>query len=156
MATKFETETCGRCGGGGSYSWNAMNGSTCFGCKGTGIRYTKRGGAAKDFLIASQRKPVSEVKPGMYVWDDMVGKRAAGLPILAIGQSTSAQVLPDGTLVPYVEITTRRGGFCVFATSTVRCVANQEEQDALMAAALEYQSTLGKNGKPMKKKSGTA
>lgn len=27
---------CGRCGGCGSYSWNAINGSTCFDCRGAG------------------------------------------------------------------------------------------------------------------------
>lgn len=28
--------TCGRCGGGGRFSWNAMTGDTCFGCNGSG------------------------------------------------------------------------------------------------------------------------
>lgn len=30
------TPRCGRCGGSGSYSWNAMDGSRCFGCGGIG------------------------------------------------------------------------------------------------------------------------
>lgn len=29
--------TCGRCGGSGQYSYNAINGTTCFGCGGAGL-----------------------------------------------------------------------------------------------------------------------
>ena len=39
-----ETEVCGRCGGSGEYSWNATDGSMCYGCNGTGWRRVQRGG----------------------------------------------------------------------------------------------------------------
>lgn len=35
------TEVCGRCGGGGRYSWNAVDGDKCFGCGGSGKRLAK-------------------------------------------------------------------------------------------------------------------
>lgn len=35
----FPLETCGRCGGGGEYSYNAMDGTRCYGCGGTGVRH---------------------------------------------------------------------------------------------------------------------
>lgn len=35
------TEVCGRCGGGGRYSWNAIDGDKCFGCGGSGKRLAK-------------------------------------------------------------------------------------------------------------------
>lgn len=35
-AGKMVAKTCGRCGGSGRYSWNAMTGDRCFGCHGRG------------------------------------------------------------------------------------------------------------------------
>lgn len=35
------TEVCGRCGGGGRYSWNQIDGDKCFGCGGSGKRLAK-------------------------------------------------------------------------------------------------------------------
>lgn len=35
------TEVCGRCGGGGRYSWNSTDGDKCFGCSGSGKRLAK-------------------------------------------------------------------------------------------------------------------
>ncbi len=35
-AGKLTLKTCGRCGGGGHYSYCQMHGTTCFGCGGTG------------------------------------------------------------------------------------------------------------------------
>lgn len=37
MATMFESETCGRCGGSGKYSFNQMDGDRCYGV--AGIHY---------------------------------------------------------------------------------------------------------------------
>ena len=53
----FERVTCSRCSGSGSDSWNAMNGSRCFGCGGSGFTLTKAGTvraiAAKAALFAA-------------------------------------------------------------------------------------------------------
>lgn len=35
------TESCGRCGGSGRYSWNQIDGDRCFGCGGVGKRLAK-------------------------------------------------------------------------------------------------------------------
>jgi hypothetical protein len=43
----IETQTCGRCGGTGQYSFNLMHGSMCYGCQGKKLKDTKRGAAAK-------------------------------------------------------------------------------------------------------------
>lgn len=45
----LETETCGRCGGSGHYSYNQIDGTRCYGCGGTGTRYTKRGQKALEY-----------------------------------------------------------------------------------------------------------
>lgn len=38
----FPVECCGRCGGSGQYSYCPRYGSTCFGCKGTGVQHASR------------------------------------------------------------------------------------------------------------------
>ncbi len=38
-ANGFPLETCGRCGGCGQYSFNALDGTRCYGCGGTGKRH---------------------------------------------------------------------------------------------------------------------
>lgn len=48
-STKFETKTCGRCGGSGHYSYCQSWGTVCFGCRGTRLQYTKRGAAARRY-----------------------------------------------------------------------------------------------------------
>ena len=45
----LETETCGRCGGCGHYSYCQSHGTRCFGCGGTGTKLTKRGAKAKAY-----------------------------------------------------------------------------------------------------------
>jgi hypothetical protein len=137
----FETEKCSRCGGGGSYSYNAVDGSRCYGCGGSGIRLTRRGKIAATLLADSQKKPVSEIKPGMYVWEDSFGMKARWLPIISVSESESSAIV-DGVAIPYTEIRTKRGGFCVFPGSKVRCIVDESERQALIAAALDHQSTL--------------
>jgi hypothetical protein len=43
---KYETKSCGRCGGSGSYSYNSMHGSVCYGCSGRKTVLTKAGAKA--------------------------------------------------------------------------------------------------------------
>jgi hypothetical protein len=68
MASLFETETCGRCGGSGHYSYNQMDGTTCFGCNGTKVRLTKRGSAAQAWYRRQTTVPFSQIKVGDLVW----------------------------------------------------------------------------------------
>lgn len=42
----FETQDCGRCSGSGKYSFNQIHGNRCYGCGGTGQRYSARGRSA--------------------------------------------------------------------------------------------------------------
>jgi hypothetical protein len=60
----FETETCGRCGGSGHYSYNMRDGTVCYGCGGSGRRLTKRGAVASVWLRERLTMDVTEVKPG--------------------------------------------------------------------------------------------
>jgi hypothetical protein len=60
----FETVTCSRCGGSGKFSFNLMHGDMCYGCSGSGVKYTKRGLAAKQFFTESLSKPCEQVVAG--------------------------------------------------------------------------------------------
>src|SRR5690349_11447675 len=60
----FEIEVCGRCGGGGHYSYCQRFGTKCFGCGGTGRRYTKRGAIAKQFYEDSLKVPANSIQVG--------------------------------------------------------------------------------------------
>ena len=55
----FEMGACGRCGGGGEYSYCQRYGTMCFGCNGSGKRLTRNGRAAANKLRAFLEKTYS-------------------------------------------------------------------------------------------------
>jgi len=148
--TLFESAYCTRCGGSGKFSFNLINGDRCFGCGGQGVQLTKRGKAAKAFYIESQQVSVADLKPGMFVWDDFPGKTPKFLEVLSVAQSRSCSIV-NGERIPYIDIVTRRGTHGVYPSSKVRAVRDEEQRKAQVAAALAYQATLTKTGKPSKK-----
>lgn len=79
----FETAECGRCGGSGHYSFNMMSGTVCFGCGGSGIKFTKKGAAAKTAWIEAYQKTakVSDLVPGDKVMMSGRGGRRTCLTI---------------------------------------------------------------------------
>jgi len=149
--TVFETTTCSRCGGSGSYSFNLMDGDRCYGCSGTGQKLTKRGAAARAFFVASQEMPVAELRVGMFLWDNTFGARAKFLPILSIAPTSGGQLI-NGAVQPSVVISTSRSGLVVWAEGTVRAVRDEAHRKALVEAALAFQATLTQAGKPSKRK----
>lgn len=65
MRIHYETGACGRCGGSGEYSFNPMDGTTCFGCRGSGERFTRNGrracNAVSKFIHDRYAKPIEEI-----------------------------------------------------------------------------------------------
>jgi len=51
--------TCGRCGGSGHYSYNAMTGTTCFGCHGAGVVMPK---VTEKFVATVRKAFTAEVR----------------------------------------------------------------------------------------------
>jgi hypothetical protein len=47
ISVAFELTACGRCGGCGEYSFNLRDGSTCYGCSGSGKALSRAGKAAR-------------------------------------------------------------------------------------------------------------
>lgn len=69
----FETETCMRCGGSGTYPSACWNG-VCLGCSGSGVRFTRRGLAAYKkywaYVEANNTVNVTELEAGdMFLGD---------------------------------------------------------------------------------------
>ena len=144
--TLFENEPCGRCGGSGHYSFNMVNGTTCFGCSGKGVKLTKRGKAAQDYLDAMCAIPVEDVVPGM-----RIKGASATYTVASVGED-------------------RKSGSVVWHSGVKRDIIHREfvsvsgkpywEQlgypvrrvptDEMRQKALAYQDTLTKAGKPRK------
>jgi DnaJ-class molecular chaperone len=140
----FETKVCTRCGGCGKYSWNARDQDRCYGCGGKGWTYTKRGGVASTYYNGLLTVTVGQLTVGQHIWyegitwgGDLYHRWAKVLEI-----NTDNIVIQDGK----EKVTQQLGGGETFR----RMVASEEEHQALIAKALEYQSNLTLQGKPRK------
>jgi hypothetical protein len=146
----FETETCGRCCGSGKYSFNLMHGDRCYGCGGTGLRFTKRGLAAKNFFAQSMKRAAGDIKVGEYIKTWVV---LGGRDVWCVVESITECPLNKGML--QIDIKSTKSGkgmhWGVWACSEIVSVRSQAELDEKKAAALAYQATLGKSGKPLKR-----
>lgn len=152
MATKFETKPCGRCGGGGRYSYCQMYGDTCFDCRGTGAVLTKRGIAAKAYMRELRTVKVTELQIGWLLWEDGMFTKPGWKVITELNPQGSARYMKDGEWHNYFDISTANGGgMGTFPNSTVQAVANKERLEETLVMALAYQETLRQDGKPSKK-----
>jgi hypothetical protein len=146
----FEKETCSRCAGSGSYSWNAMNGSRCFKCYGTGIVLTKRGATAKAHYMSLLEKQVSEIKVGDSVLAN-IGMSSTKKWFKV--ESMEPDTLNEGRI--RLQLTrpskTYDHGYTLHNTSKLHSVRTEAERLEKIEQAYEYQATLTKTGKPAKK-----
>ena len=149
MATKFESESCSRCGGSGKYSFNHMDGDRCYGCRGTGYKLTKRGQAAYALYRHLLTRKGSDMAVGMQILTEIgAGSRKVW--------QTITEIKPDrlnGQGRVILELS-RNGkpmqGFGMFESTEFMCCTGQSDLDNAMAEALAYQATLTKAGKPAK------
>lgn len=155
----LESTTCGRCGGSGKFSFNLMHGSRCYGCAGRGEVLTKRGKAAQAWLIEQRLIPAEDFKPGDLILSEGFSAGSYSEPtrwlrvakVLRVTGAEAGYVNQPDLACVRIE-TEGGGGFVGYAgTSKYRRAMSAEERKALHAAALAYQSTLGKTGKPLKR-----
>lgn len=159
MAKKllFESVSCSRCGGSGSYSYCSMYGSVCFKCRGAGVVLTKRGARAQAFLNALRVRPAKELKVGDLIWEDSFYSKPKWARVLEIkpGASQLSKALINGEWVsqehPILNIVSEGLSAHLSPESMVRVAFSKEEKEAHRAAALAYQAKLGKNGELLKK-----
>ncbi len=152
-ATALETETCSRCGGCGRYSYNSLDGDRCYGCGGTGIRYTKRGKVAHAYLESLRSVRAGTIKVGDVIRVDTMSSRYFA-KVVAVGPS-NCKVVSDGREIPYLDITTEhprhgRSGLSCGYDCQVRKGWSAEEKAEQLRKAVAYQATLTKLGKPRK------
>lgn len=165
---KFEREPCGRCGGDGRYGPTSVYGGKCFDCHGKGVRLTRRGRAAAEFLRNLRKCRADEVKVGDLI---RVGGMTMGCqpfeyfarvvevvtPSRCCGGGTSqvGDVFTVVTPADLRDITTeheklgRSTKVCGHG-SPVERGWGAEEKAANLRKALDYQATLTKTGTPRK------
>ena len=151
----FEHVTCSRCAGSGSYSWNAMNGSRCFGCGGSGFTLTKRGRAAQAFLNKMRKIPAESFAVGDWILSEGVPGYTASI-WMKVTEITLGTAGDFGYLsfkdIPAVKILAvdKEGGtgsFIGYSGSTeYRKWFNAEQKAEQRRLALAYQDTLTKAG----------
>ncbi len=141
----FESETCRRCEGSGTYSYNPRHGNRCYGCGGRGYKLTKRGRAAELHLSDLLSVPAAELKAGQ-----LVRLTAVTMDQQVYGKwHTLTAVELDGDRVTMVMAD---GRDTVDASDLVRVQHTKAEKREKIDQALAYQATLTKQGKPRKRR----
>jgi ribosomal protein S27AE len=141
----FENQICSRCGGSGSFSFNHVHGTRCYGCSGCGYELTKRGRAAQGFLDALRSVQAPSIKVGDLIQWDTGNKKV-------FGRVVSIEVNGERFMFKGIQVKTGEAIAQGFVTkSMVRLGFSIEQKQAQVNAALAYQDSLNKDGKPSKK-----
>jgi hypothetical protein len=149
----FESKPCTRCGGSGHYSYNALDGTMCYGCRGKGVQFTKRGAAAREFFLNSLVRRYDEVQAGWRIFDRGAGWRTVtSVEIGEFGGTYQNYDTPEQVLIPNThQINTQKVAFVGRADATMTAYADRAERDAKLAAAFAYEDSLTQQGKPRKR-----
>lgn len=156
--SRFETQTCTRCGGSGQYSFNLLDGTKCYGCSGTGNKLTKRGLAAQNFLENLLVVDIENLKVGDAIKIFSFDKKFA--PILVIEKGPQKQLAEkyfmgysqgehENDVVFYVQ--TAKRSATINPGTKVRVFHTPEEKEIKINQALKFQETLTKSGTPKKR-----
>lgn len=155
MASLFEHEPCGRCGGRGIYN-PSLTYSRCYGCGGRGRRLTKRGEKAQAFYRASlpTKRPIDLVPGDAF-------RASAADPFVTVVEVGSARVSGsvNGAPTLTVDVLTRptltaMGQVTVWGLDPDRPVTVRPDAETLARlrdAALAYQATLTRTGAPRRR-----
>jgi hypothetical protein len=154
MTTKnflFENTPCTRCGGCGSYSWNAMTGSRCFKCNGAGVTLTKRGAAAQSYYRLLLSKRNIDLVPGDKIQDlGVPGIMAGGWREVISIELIDYTWHQNGEAItrPAVKIDAVDYGMAnAEPEGMVRVACSREEKAQARDLALAFQARLTKQGK---------
>jgi hypothetical protein len=133
-----------------------MYGSVCFKCGGAGAVLSKRGRAAQNFLNELRKIPASEVKVGDVIY-------ALGVPgfmsdrwvrvesIEPAENMGKAQLRINSVYHKNPEQKQWGESLQCGPEYMIRKAMSAEERKAAIAKALEFQASLNKMGKPLKK-----
>ena len=165
VKTALETETCSRCSGSGHYSYCQSHGTICFKCGGSGKVYTKRGAAAALYLKGLRSKLATSFLVGdLFYMEGTPGLSSGGFSkVTEVLHITGAELYAQGNRSyingieqpqrDQVRITTeKRGSWQGSPDTQVRFALTAQQKLDTLAAALDYQETLTKQGKVSKRK----
>lgn len=172
----IESETCGRCGGTGSFGPLSVRGGICFNCGGAKKILTKRGRAASFFLHWLRSVPVTALKVGDLIQQDSITHGGEPYTYFARvhevkpGVSRGKSLRPGETREemdarpweerPTIEVTTKHEKFGVVCSAhhaatageeLVRMGQTAEQKRATLLVAIAYQATLNTRGAETKK-----
>lgn len=158
---KLETETCGRCGGSGHYSYCQMYGTRCFKCGGGKVVYTKRGAAARKYLETLRCKPARELKVGDRIKAGAVTMGGTPYDQWVVIKAITTGVQTGSSLIGGEMVAYRREGLdietdkvvlcCVDPDAPIRFAQTNAQKAETLRLALDYQDTLTKAGTPRKR-----
>ena len=157
--SNFESQVCSRCGGSGHFSFNLMHGTVCYGCSGSGVKYTKRGLAAKEFFRSLMEVPVEELQVGDYIQVFRTDSKFKEVVIKDSGSSkepgaknctTSYGGEHANDQMFYLEVKSGEG-ILVYPKTLIRKAQSKEEKQEKLRLALAFQDTLTASGKPKKR-----
>jgi len=143
----FETETCSRCGGSGEYSYCEMYGRTCFKCGGSGRMYTKRGLAARAWLLAQRKALAKDVQVGQTVAPTGIKP----FVVTRVGFGGGQYRTEGGEWQDYWTIEGEGQSYGTFPDHEIVIVPPKAIAQQQLADAVAYQNTLTKNGAPRKR-----
>jgi hypothetical protein len=140
----FEHTVCGRCCGTGSYSYNQIDGSRCYGCDGTGNKYTRRGLVARNWWKAQREMVAADVQVGMRI--QVCGTEMT----VATVEPYSQKFATDGVWKEETWLSIQQGdhGVSVPPNYKVLRVLKGAEARELLQKAVAYQATLNEKGEP--------
>jgi hypothetical protein len=170
----LETEVCGRCGGSGHYSYNQIDGTRCYGCGGSGRRYTKRGRAALDYWHWLCSVPASQLVDGDRDLDERSGRwgsvtvtanaedqrsghiLAPDDPQVEEARARGAAIKPysDGRVVVYEGFNVKIGDIGAVGGAgpdTLFRVSDRDIRIPVLKSVAAFQAGLTKAGKPRKR-----
>lgn len=151
MNYSFETHTCGRCLGSGTYPSSAWNG-VCLGCNGSGKNLTRAGRAAKKIhdawidthlmISATSLKPGDRFQPNKIDgWKTVVSID----PTLTISYySVERDAEGNETRTPHYgfTVTTQKTTYGLLAESIVQRAATWDERNELIGRIAKLKGTV--------------
>ena len=128
MKIAYEMETCGRCGGGGRYSFNLKDGDVCYGCSGRGERMSKRARKAHAAINAFKAEQFSKLVADVVVGDIVVPRPGEWYTVREIVAESGVSVkVGDQGFVKCMGLVSKRCTYSFLGTERVELRPTAEQ-----------------------------